>query len=103
MNYKSKRSKATDIPQKVKREVYERDNGLCIFCGKPGMPNAHVVPRSQGGLGVPQNIVTACSECHRRFDSTTGRKIYLEAAKTYLRRFYGAQNEGEVVYRKGET
>lgn len=103
MNYKSKRSKATDIPQKVKREVYERDNGLCIFCGKPGMPNAHVVPRSQGGLGVPQNIVTACAECHRRFDSTVDRKIYLEAAKMHLRRFYGAQNESEVTYKKGET
>lgn len=103
MNYKSKRSKATDIPQKVKREVYERDNGLCIFCGKPGMPNAHVVPRSQGGLGVPKNIVTACVECHRRFDSTTDRKIYLEAAKTYLRRFYGAYSESEVTYKKGET
>ena len=83
--------------------MYERDNGLCIFCGRPGFPNAHVVPRSHGGLGIPQNIVTACVECHRRFDSTTDREIYLAAAKSYLTRFYGAQNESEVIYKKGET
>lgn len=103
MNYKSKRSKATDISQKVKREVYDRDEGMCIFCGRPGMPNAHVIPRSNGGLGVPKNIVTACPECHWKMDNTTDRKKYLDAAKTYLRRIYGDYSESKVIYKKGET
>ena len=44
---KSKRSKACDIPPQVKLKVFERDNGLCIICGEPGIPNAHLVRRSQ--------------------------------------------------------
>ena len=98
--YKSKRSKACDIPPKVKQEVYERDNGCCIFCGKQGFPNAHIIPRSHGGLGVPQNIITACLACHSRLDNSSDREIYLEQAKIYLRSKYSGWNEQELVYDK---
>lgn len=47
------RTKACSITKKVKMIVYERDEGLCIFCGKPGNPVAHVISRAHGGLGVP--------------------------------------------------
>ena len=47
------RTKACSITKKVKMIVYERDEGLCIFCGKPGSPVAHVISRAHGGLGVP--------------------------------------------------
>lgn len=54
---KSKRSKATDIPQKVKQAVWERDGGRCVVCGccRNVMPNAHFISRSKGGLGIEEN------------------------------------------------
>ena len=100
MTYKTKRSRATDIPIRVKKAVAKRDYGLCIFCGRHGYPNAHYIPRSHGGLGIEQNIVTACVECHERMDHTTDRKIYLDAARRYLRERYADWSEDKLTYKK---
>ena len=46
----SKRSKACDIPQKVKEIVWNRDSQKCIYCGKwvpKTYANAHFIKRSQ--------------------------------------------------------
>ena len=64
---KSKRAKACDISKKVKDIVWERDGHRCIICGSyQAMPNSHYIRRSQGGLGIPENIVTMCSRCSRK-------------------------------------
>lgn len=95
---KSKRAKATDISQKVKQEVWERDGGHCVVCGNSYnvMPNAHIVPRSQGGLGIPTNIVTLCTnftehKCHYYYDF--GDKETIEAIDEkivkYMKSKYG--------------
>jgi len=66
---KSRRTKALEIPQKVKRAVWKRDGERCILCGSPhAAPEAHYVPRSAGGLGVEENIVTLCRSCHDAYD-----------------------------------
>lgn len=47
---KSKRSKACEISQKTKEEVWNRDNHKCIYCGKyvpKTCANAHFIKRSQ--------------------------------------------------------
>ena len=79
---KSKRTKATDIPQKVKQAVWERDGGRCVVCGccRNVMPNAHFIPRSKGGLGIEENIVTLCTnltenQCHYK-PSRLGCRTY---------------------------
>lgn len=95
-----KRTKACSISKATKEKVYKRDDGLCIFCHRPGDPVAHVVPRSHGGLGIEQNIVTACAECHRMLDNSTERQSMLEHAKLYLRAKYGVWSEEECTYRK---
>lgn len=100
MRYHSKRSKATDIPQSVKIIVYARDEGLCIFCGRPGLPNAHFIARSQGGLGIEENIITACPVCHQRMDNSTDRKRMKQVAAAYLRSQYPDWDEKKLVYRK---
>ena len=87
----------------MKRRVYDRDEGLCIFCGRPGAPNAHVIARSHGGLGIDQNIVTACAECHRRMDNSSERKTYIAHAEEYLRGIYGDEAMEHRTYRKGIT
>lgn len=46
----SKRSKACEIPQKVKENVWNRDDHKCILCGKyvpKTCANAHYIKRSQ--------------------------------------------------------
>ena len=108
---KSKRSKATDIPMSVKKKVFERDNGRCVVCGNccNVMPNAHYIPRSKGGLGIEENVVTLCTEltknkCHRKYDFGTKeeREKIKSIIKKYLSNKYENWNEDELVYKKGE-
>ena len=99
--YKSKRSKACDISKKVKDSVWERDRNRCIICGNPfAMPNAHYIPRSKGGLGIEQNIVTLCYNCHHNTDHTEYRQFMLEKIKKYLQSKYEDWNEEDLYYRK---
>ena len=95
-----KRTKACAISKKTKEIVYKRDKGRCIFCGAPGLPEAHVVPRSHGGLGIEQNIITACRPCHDRLDNSTDRKQMLQKAADHLRRFYPDWNRQDLIYDK---
>ena len=95
-----KRTRACAIIKKTKLRVYERDKRRCIFCGAPGLPEAHVVPRSHGGLGIPENIVTACRPCHDKMDNSTDRQQMLQVAADYLKRLYPDWNEQSLVYDK---
>lgn len=97
---RSKRTKACAISKKTKQIVHERDRKCCIFCGAPGLPEAHYIPRSHGGLGIPENIVTACRQCHDRMDNSTDRPKMLQEAAEHLRRFYPDWNEKSLVYDK---
>ena len=93
-----KQTKATAITPKVKREVMERDGGLCIVCGAPGDPVSHVVRRSQGGLGVARNVVTHCFTCHFKFDNyDTYTRIKTFA---YIKGLYPDWTEKGVTYSK---
>jgi 5-methylcytosine-specific restriction endonuclease McrA len=100
---KSRRSKACDISQKVKKEVFKRDGGLCIICKRPGMPNSHYITRAKGGLGIPQNVGTMCIECHNAYDNGKDleRKQYIENKfREYLKSKYKNWNEKELYYDK---
>ena len=102
---KSKRSKACDISQKVKKRVFERDEGRCIICGSySAMPNAHYIPRSKGGLGIEENVVTLCLDCHRKLDQSSQRKEMLSYIKAYLKGYYGGEwKQSKLVYHKYEN
>lgn len=98
---KSGRSRACDIPQKVKNTVWERDGGYCIKCGNPqAMPNAHYIPRSQGGLGIEENIVTLCQKCHTAYDQSSNRPEIREYIKNYLKNKYPKWDEKNLVFRR---
>lgn len=101
---KHKQTKATEISKFVKEAVWYRDKRSCIFCKKI-VPlfyaNAHLVPRSAGGLGIEENIFTACNECHREQDNGLNSKEYTEKAENYLKGIYGANwDRSKLVYRK---
>lgn len=96
---KSKRTKALEIPPKVKQKVLERDEA-CIWCGRQGQPNAHFIARSQGGLGIEENILTLCFDCHRRYDQTDERAKMREYFKNYLQEQYPGWDKTKLYYKK---
>lgn len=99
-----KRTKELAISKQVKLKVWERDNYRCIFCGELvpyNMANSHFIKRSQGGLGIEENIMTNCERCHRLFDSSKERKEWrLEYAENYLKSKYKEWNKKDLVYKK---
>jgi 5-methylcytosine-specific restriction endonuclease McrA len=96
----SKRSKACDIPLKVRQAVYKRDGGLSVISGRPGVPNAHYIPRSLGGLGIEQNIVTLTPSEHHEYDNGKRREKYREIIKAYLDEKYPGFPDEKRIYNR---
>jgi len=58
-------------PQKgfdsVKEYVKHRDSNKCVICGSTSnLEVHHVVPRSEGGTDIPDNLVTLYHSCHMK-------------------------------------
>lgn len=98
---KSKRAKACDITKKVKDIVWERDNHQCIICSSSqAMPNSHFIRRSQGGLGIEENIVTMCLRCHNMYDQGTDRRAIEAYIENYLKSKYSDWDRKKLIYKK---
>lgn len=101
---KHKQTKEKEIPKEVKIAVWNRDKHKCIFCGKVVdvfYANAHFIPRSAGGLGIEQNILTACDDCHREQDNGKNTNLYDKKAEKHLKGIYGANwDKKKLVYKK---
>lgn len=109
----SKRSKACEFNKNTKQAIYERDNG-CIFCQMwyhmPPKPLyeqtildfAHIINRSQGGLGIEQNGVCACRYHHNLLDNGNNglRPEMLSIIKSYMQRHYPDYKDTTLVYKK---
>lgn len=104
------RTEALSIPRKVKKRVAFRDSvggwPCCLLCGRPApswntlaFSNAHYISRAQGGLGIEENIVTLCPDCHRAYDGTQ-RKELRPILRRYLRESYDDWNEEALTYQK---
>ena len=99
---RSKRARATDIPMSVKKKVWERDNGCCVICGNNYnvMPNAHYISRRKGGLGIEENIFTACTrltpnDCHFKFDEYG---IGREKVEKHFKSIYSNWDKSQLYY-----
>lgn len=94
-------TKACAIPREVKKKVFERDHGCCVLCGSTkGHPDAHYIPRSHGGLGIEENIVTLCPDCHREYDNGPDRQVIKAELRGYLLTKYDDWFEDKLVYKK---
>lgn len=99
---KTKRAKACDIPKRVKDRVWERDGHKCIIChNRYAFPNSHFIRRSQGGLGIEENIVTMCLTCHSMYDQYIDRKNMETYIENYLKNHYPNWDRTKLVYKKG--
>lgn len=108
-----KRTKALGITIAVKEAVAERDSfegfPCCVLCGLPAPVNnrlafacAHFINRAQSGLGVEENILSLCPDCHYRYDQTTDRAMLKPYFERYLKSHYPDWNEENLYYKKGE-
>lgn len=105
------RTKALGIPKKVKEAVAERDSfdghPCCLICGTPAPVNqpyafscCHYISRSQGGLGIEENIVTLCPRCHMRYDQSTDREQIRAFLRRHLQEHYPHWDENNLTYKK---
>lgn len=95
----SKLSRACEIPQKVRERVLERDE-YCVICGRPGIPNSHYIGRGQHGLGIEQNIVTMCQECHTRWHTSGEPEEMKERVRNHLEKHYPGFPDTDRIYKK---
>jgi 5-methylcytosine-specific restriction endonuclease McrA len=55
---------------RMKREAYERQQGICAKCGKHfemgEMEAEHITPWCEGGKTLAENCQMLCRECNRR-------------------------------------
>ena len=70
-NRTKKRSRK--ISQKVKDEVWNRDNGKCVECGSnEDLEFDHIIPHSKGGANTYRNIQLLCEPCNRSKSAKIG-------------------------------
>ena len=56
---------ARHIPDEVKREVWDRDGGRCVKCGKDEyLEFDHIIPHSRGGASTVGNVQLLCRRCN---------------------------------------
>lgn len=111
---KSKQAKAREFGPKARKEIYYRDCASCIFCragyhmdggtwlAKEIKGVMHYIPRSQGGLGIPQNGAVGCQYHHEMMDNGNRgcREEMRGIFRRYLEKHYPEWSEEELVYSK---
>lgn len=65
--------------------VLTRDNWQCQYCGRKFPTNKlnydHVIPRSQGGKTVWENIVSSCYTCNEKKENRTPQQARMRLIK----------------------
>ena len=63
----STRPRREPIHQRVRHEVWRRDEGCCVDCGsRDRLEFDHIIPVSRGGSNTARNIELRCESCNRR-------------------------------------
>jgi 5-methylcytosine-specific restriction endonuclease McrA len=54
------------IPERVRNEVWRRDEGRCVDCGsRERLEFDHIIPLSRGGSSTARNLELRCESCNR--------------------------------------
>lgn len=96
----------THIPKEVRDRVYERDSydgcPCCIWCGRPKYVQVHhYIERSRGGLGIEENLVCLCGDCHTKLHK--GDWQIEEYVRIYLSEHYDKWDEKTLIAGKELT
>jgi hypothetical protein len=67
--------------EEIKNRVRRRDSFICQNCGLEERDKSfhvhHIVPRSDGGIDHPDNLVLLCPSCHSKLEGTRRNPTYL--------------------------
>lgn len=56
---------SANVPNKIRRAIYQREGYACALCGDPrNLHIHHVIPRANGGGNSPHNLIALCRYCH---------------------------------------
>ena len=66
-----------DTSPKLRREVLERDNYTCVYCGEPAKVVDHMTPMGRGGPTLKGNLAAACHSCNIRKGNKTPDEFML--------------------------
>ena len=66
--------------QRMRKVVYERDNGLCVLCGAQAAEVHHIVFRSQLGTNSAINLACLCRHCHEMAHGVQAKEVRLRLA-----------------------
>lgn len=66
------------IPAEIRRELRQEANFGCAYCGIPAIQYHHIIPYSEIGEHVPDEMVALCPNCHAEADagSITREELY---------------------------
>ena len=60
-------ARSRHIPQRVRHEVWRRDDARCVECGsQERLEFDHIIPFSKGGSNTARNVRLLCQDCNRR-------------------------------------
>ncbi len=55
------------LPESVRLFVWQRDQGMCVYCGSRELLEFdHIIPVSEGGSNTERNIQLLCEPCNRK-------------------------------------
>jgi hypothetical protein len=60
--------------QSLRKFVFDRDGGICVYCGSTALAIDHIIPRNLGGKDESTNLVASCKSCN----SSKGTKMPYE-------------------------
>jgi len=65
-------------------KIFERDGGMCVYCGAPAQEIDHVIPNKDGGKPISSNGVCVCRHCNRKRKQNPDDIDYLTRAIFWL-------------------
>jgi len=84
------------ISDKTKREVWMRDNGVCVECQSPeNIEYDHIHPISKGGNSNLENVQLLCRPCNRKKRAKTAEQLATPAQPWLNLRTTEAEAEAE--------
>lgn len=56
--------KRNSVSPVLSKKIFERDGGMCVYCGGYALQLDHVIPVSKGGINGKNNLVCVCRRCN---------------------------------------